>query len=198
LITNANNIPAKVKLIPRAAFDDRTGLSEDGEYGTQTGTPYAMFRRFLFGPSGLPCTAPPWGMLTAVDLQQGTIRWQVPFGSFRGFSRTNPPEQSGSVSLGGPIVTATGLVFIAGTFDPLLRAFDVETGKELWSAELPASGHATPITYQLRSNGKQYVVIAAGGHAKVSEERLGDSLVAFALRDATETPRHRERTPQRH
>jgi quinoprotein glucose dehydrogenase len=73
------------------------------------------------------------------------------------------------------------LIFIAGTLDPYIRAFDVETGKELWSAQLPASGHATPMTYQLKQGGKQYLVIAAGGHAKIDEEAQGDSLVAFTL-----------------
>jgi quinoprotein glucose dehydrogenase len=79
-------------------------------------------------------------------------------------------------------VTATGLAFVAGTVDHALRAFDVATGRELWRGELPASGHATPATYQL-STGKQYVVVAAGGHAKISEEQSGDALVAFALPD---------------
>jgi quinoprotein glucose dehydrogenase len=85
------------------------------------------------------------------------------------------------LSLGGPIVTAGGLVFIAGTFDPYLRAFDAETGNELWKARLPVSGHATPMTYRVTPTGKQYVVIAAGGHGKVDGEPLGDSLVAFTL-----------------
>jgi len=95
---------------------------------------------------------------------------------FGGASASAPP---GSLNLGGPIVTAGGLVFIAGTFDPHLRAFDVETGKELWKGGLPASGHATPMTY--RANGKQYVVIAADGHPKIAEEPVSDALVAFAL-----------------
>jgi quinoprotein glucose dehydrogenase len=96
-----------------------------------------------------------------------------------GGSREHVP--AGSISLGGPIVTAGGLVFIAGTVDPFLRAFDIETGKLLWEAPLPASGAATPMTYQLGPTGKQFVVIAAGGHAKVTEEAQSDSLVAFAL-----------------
>jgi quinoprotein glucose dehydrogenase len=120
---------------------------------------------------------PPWGLLTAVDLDKGAIRWQLPLGSF---APGNPAVPPGTVSLGGPIVTAGGLVFMAGTFDPYLRAFDVETGKELWKAQLPASGHATAMTYRARG-GKQYVVIAAGGHWKIDGEKLGDSLVAFAL-----------------
>jgi len=91
------------------------------------------------------------------------------------------PIPPGSISLGGPIVTAGGLVFVAGTLDPFIRAFDVETGKELWKAQLPASGAATPMTYQTRSGGKQFLVIAAGGHAKVTEEPQSDAVVAFAL-----------------
>jgi quinoprotein glucose dehydrogenase len=120
---------------------------------------------------------PPWGQLTALDLNTGKIRWQVPLGTF---DPAHPNVPQGTLSLGGPIVTASGLVFIAGTWDPALRAFDLETGKEVWKAPLPASGHATPMTYKL-ADGKQYVVIAAGGHAKIDEEAQGDALVAFAL-----------------
>jgi quinoprotein glucose dehydrogenase len=181
LVVNANVLPSMVKLIPRGEFDDPARRREDGEYGDQRGAAYGMFRRFLQAPSGLPCMRPPWGVLTAIDLAAGTIRWQVPLGSVRGFRGAPADVPPGSFSMGGPIVTASGLAFIAGTYDPYLRAFDTETGRELWKGELPASGHATPITYQLRSNGQQYVVVAAGGHAKVSEERLGDALVAFAL-----------------
>ena len=181
LVANANVLPAKVRIIPRAQFNDRSLRKENGDYATQGGTPFGMFRRFVQSPSDLPCSRPPWGVLTAVDLTRGTIRWQVPLGSMQNFGGTQPPVPPGSLSLGGPIVTAGDLVFIAGTYDPYLRAFDTETGRELWKGELPASGHATPITYQLRSSGKQYVVVAAGGHAKVSEERLSDALVAFAL-----------------
>jgi quinoprotein glucose dehydrogenase len=181
LVANANILPAKVRIIPRAQFNDRSQRTEDGEYATQGGTPFGMFRRFIQSPSNLPCSRPPWGVLTAVDLKGGTIRWQVPLGSMQDFGRPQPAVPQGSVSLGGAIVTAGGLVFIAGTYDPYLRAFDLENGRELWKAKLPASGHATPITYQLRPGGKQYVVIAAGGHANISEEHLGDALVAFAL-----------------
>jgi quinoprotein glucose dehydrogenase len=178
LIVNSNNLPAKVKLIPRAEFNDRTQRTEKGEYSEQAGSPYGMFRRILLAPSGLPCGGPPWGTLTALDLNTAAIRWQVPLGSFAPGNAAVPP---GAVSLGGPILTAGGLVFIAGTFDPYLRAFDVETGKELWKGQLPASGHATAMTYRLTPTGRQYVVIAAGGHGKIDGERLGDSLVAFAL-----------------
>jgi quinoprotein glucose dehydrogenase len=172
LFVNTNNFPAKIRVIPRAEFDTaRKG--EDGQYSAQEGAPYGMFRRWLVSSSKLPCVPPPWGMLTAVDMAAGTIRWQVPLGKF---SAAAPP---GTISLGGPIVTAGGLVFIAGTFDPFIRAFDSQTGKELWKAQLPASGHATPMTYAI--HGKQYVVIAAGGHAQIDEEPQSDAIVAFTL-----------------
>jgi membrane-bound PQQ-dependent dehydrogenase (glucose/quinate/shikimate family) len=181
LIVNTNNLPYIVRLIPRAEFDDPTHRNLPGEFGSQTGTPYAMYRiPFLAPGSHLPCSAPPWGTLAAVDIAAGKIRWQVPLGSMENFAGSHPGTPPGSISLGGPIVTAGGLVFIAGTIDPYLRAFDVETGKELWKGLLPASGHATPMTYRL-PNGKQFVVIAAGGHAKISEEPQSDVLIAFAL-----------------
>ena len=181
LVTNSNNLVAGARLIPRAAYDRRGSHTEDGDYGDQSGTPYGLFRRFLQSPSDLPCSAPPWGLLIAVDMNEGKIRWQVPLGSMQDFGGPHaqhiPP---GSISLGGPMMTAGGVVFIAGTTDSYLRAFDIETGKELWKAQLPAAGNATPMTYR-GPNGKQYVVIAAGGHSKISEEKQGDALVAFAL-----------------
>jgi quinoprotein glucose dehydrogenase len=119
-------------------------------------------------------------MLTAVDMNEGKIRWQVPLGSLRDFGGAHDAQiPAGAISLGGPIATAGGLVFIAGTPDGFLRAFDTETGKELWKSQLPAPANATPMTYRI--NGKQYLVIAAGGHAKITEQKLGDSLVAFTL-----------------
>ena len=181
LIVNTNNLVAKVRLIPRADFARRELRTEDGEYSPQTGAPYGLFRRFLQSPSDMPCTAPPWGTLSAVDMSEGKIRWQIPLGSMQDFGGKHPAIPPGSINLGGPIVTAGGLIFIAGTFDPFLRAFDVETGKELWKAPLPASGHATPMTYRFSSSGKQFVVIAAGGHPKITEESLSDALVAFTL-----------------
>jgi quinoprotein glucose dehydrogenase len=176
LYVNANNLPSRIRLIPR---DKVASDNEDGEYGPQRGTSYGMLRRFLQSPSDLPCSAPPWGTLIAVDLAAGTIRWQIPLGSMENFGGQHTGIPAGSIALGGPIVTAGGLVFIAGTTDPHIRAFDSITGKLLWEAELPASGNATPMTYE--SGGKQYLVIAAGGHQRIPEESLGDSLVAFAL-----------------
>jgi quinoprotein glucose dehydrogenase len=176
LIVNTNHLIARVRLIQR---DKVQSDNEDGEYGSQRGTPYGMLRRFLQSPSDLPCGAPPWGKLTAVDMESGAIRWQVPLGSMQNFGGSHGSVPLGSISLGGPITTEGGLVFIAGTTDSQIRAFDITTGKELWHAELPAAGNATPMTYAV--DGKQYLVIAAGGHQRIPEEPLGDAVVAFAL-----------------
>ncbi|HEX3437831.1 MAG TPA: pyrroloquinoline quinone-dependent dehydrogenase [Pseudacidobacterium sp.] len=173
LFVNTNNFPAKTRVIPRAEFEGEH-RTEDGQYTEQMGAPYGMFRRWLISSSShLPCVPPPWGMLTAVDMSEGKIRWQVPLGSF------GPAAPPGAISLGGSIATAGRLIFVAGTYDPFIRAFDADSGKELWKAQLPASGHATPMTY--RVHGKQYLVIAAGGHAQIDEEPQSDAIVAFAL-----------------
>jgi quinoprotein glucose dehydrogenase len=175
LIVNTNNLIARVRLIPRG----KASSDQDGNYAAQRGTPYGMLRRFLQSPSDLPCGTPPWGTLTAVDMATGTIRWRVPLGSMQNFGGAHGSVPPGSISLGGPITTEGALVFIAGTTDPYIRAFNVETGEELWKATLPAAGNATPMTYKI--DGKQYLVIAAGGHQRIPEEPLGDALVAFAL-----------------
>jgi quinoprotein glucose dehydrogenase len=95
--------------------------------------------------------------------------------------RSQVPADWGSINLGGPVITAGGLVFMAGTLDQSIRAFDVETGKELWRGELPAGGKATPMTYRLSDGGRQYLVVAAGGG---SVWGAGDYVVAFALPDS--------------
>jgi quinoprotein glucose dehydrogenase len=171
IIAPSNNLAAVVRLIPRAEFDgarrsDRLGL----EWAPQLGTPYGVARQILLSPAGTPCNAPPWGTLTAIDTSTGEQKWQVPLGEFGGFP--------GSPNLGGPISTTTGLTFIGATFDGYFRAFDTATGRELWKSRLPASARSTPMTYVHK--GKQYVVVAAGGHdPKIGP--LSDKVVAFAL-----------------
>jgi quinoprotein glucose dehydrogenase len=180
VVVPTNRLPAVVRLIPRdalkAAVDDARANRLDGEFGRQSGTPYAMYREILVGPSGLPCNAPPWGALVAVDLSTGAKRWEVPLGYV---PLPDGRQIPGSPNLGGAILTAGGLCFVAATMDGHLRAFDVETGRELWKAALPAGGQATPMTYRSPS-GRQFVLVAAGGHGKLGT-KLGDSVVAFAL-----------------
>jgi quinoprotein glucose dehydrogenase len=179
LVMDINRLAIFVRLIPREKFDEdiKAGTSNDrlhGEWGRQAGAPYAMFRTPLIGPNETLtlCSPPPWGTVAAVDLFTGKKAWDVPLGSFV------PGMNTGTVTLGGPIVTAGGVVFSAATMDNAIRAFDAESGKEIWKYELPAGGQATPMTYTL--NGKQYLVIAAGGHGKLGTKQ-GDYVVAFTL-----------------
>lgn len=185
LIIPANNFATQVRLIPRADFDKEreTGrrLNGDWEFARQMGTPFGMARRMLLSPRGSPCTPPPWGTLNAVDGDTGEVKWTVPLGQFPPIGNAPAaPARLGSIALGGPIVTAGGLVFMAGTLDPAIRAFDVLTGKELWKGELPTSARSTPMTFR-GPDGRQYLVVSAGGHGIRGGPRLGDHVVAFAL-----------------
>jgi quinoprotein glucose dehydrogenase len=178
LVIPTNRLPAVVKLIPRADMETEQRSRLGPEYAAQKGTPYGMARQLLVSPQRSACTKPPWGTLTAVDVNTGLVKWEVPFGSMKLFK---VPEGTnyGSINLGGLITTAGGLVFATGTFDAMLHAYDIETGAELWKGQLPTTARAMPMTFRAE-NGKQYVVIAAGGH-DVPEIKQGDSLIAFAL-----------------
>lgn len=182
LLANTNNVPTVVRLVPREDYAAFKAAHPKQEVSPQEGTPFGMMREFdaLLSPLGLPCNPPPWGTLAAVDLAAGTIRWQVPLGTVRDIAPVPLPLRYGVPNMGGPIVTAGGLVFVAAAMDNYLRAFDVETGEELWKGRLPAGGQATPMTYQVRPDGKQFVVIAAGGHGRLTTTP-GDAVVAFAL-----------------
>jgi quinoprotein glucose dehydrogenase len=188
LVMPVNNIAAEVRLIPREAVDEQRKagrLSGDFELHQQRGTPYALVRRLLLGPKTLlPCTPPPWGTLAAVRAATGEIVWQVPLGKFPGTESAPDAAMWGSIALGGPIVTAGGLVFTAGTLEAAIYAFDVQTGRQLWTGQLPTSARSTPMTYR-GPDGRQYIVIAAGGHGVQIGPPLGDYLVAFALPDDT-------------
>jgi quinoprotein glucose dehydrogenase len=188
LILPVNNLAAEVRLIARDTVDTerKAGrLSGDFEYHPQTGTAYGMVRRFLIGPkTHLPCTPPPWGTLAAVRPATGEIAWQVPLGQFPGTEQFPDAAKGGSIALGGPIVTAGGLVFTAGTLEAAIYAFDVRTGQQLWKGALPTSARSTPMTF-LGRDGRQYVVVAAGGHGTSVGPPIGDYLVAFALPAAT-------------
>jgi len=184
LIMPVNNLAAEVHLIARDKVDAerKAGrLGGDFEYAPQQGTPYALVRRLLLGPKAhLPCTPPPWGTLAAVNAATGEIAWQVPLGQFPGTEKIPDAAGWGSIALGGPIATAGGLVFTAGTLEAAIYAFDVRTGKRLWKGTLPTSARSTPMTY-LGRDGRQYVTISAGGHGVQIGPPLGDYVVTFAL-----------------
>ncbi|MPZ21289.1 MAG: PQQ-binding-like beta-propeller repeat protein [Luteitalea sp.] len=186
LVTNTSRLATLVQLLPREVFERERTQSrtkgEDYEYTLHRGSPFGMRRRTLSSSKHLPCTPPPWGTLAAVDLASGDVRWEVPFGQVpEGHpARALIGEQEiGVPSGGGPLVTAAGLIFIGASMDGAFRAFDIDTGKELWKTKLPRAGVATPMTYEA-SDGRQMIVIAAGGHGKFDLE-TGDFVVAFAL-----------------
>lgn len=180
LFVLTNRLPLEVRLIPRDRFEEERKQGRDnrltGEFARQQGAPYGMYRTLILGPSGAPCIAPSWGMLSAVDLHTGEIRWESPAGEMRLGEQSVP----GAPALGGPMVTASGLVFFSATrHDDRLHVHDAETGEPLAHFPLPAGGQATPMSY-VGQDGRQYVVIAAGGHGK-AETTLGDHVIAFAL-----------------
>jgi quinoprotein glucose dehydrogenase len=169
-----------VTLIPQDRLEADDKAHPDVEHARQQGTIYGASREFLRSPIGIPCNPPQWGTLHAIDMRDGHIKWEVPLGTTEDLAMFSQHilGKTGTPNFGGPIVTAGGVVFIGAAMDNYLRAFDAATGKELWKGRLPAGGQATPLTYTL--NGRQYVVIAAGGHAKADTKR-GDTVIAFAL-----------------
>jgi len=181
-----NRLVTAVTLIPRANYTQARREGRDLEISPQAGTPFAMKREFLVSPAGTPCNPPPWGTLTAIDLASGQVAWDVPLGSIKALASVPGSTSWGSPNLGGAMVTAGGVVFAGGAMDQRLHAYDEATGREVWSAELPAGVHAMPMTYTTAS-GRQYVVVAAGGHRELHDPP-GDYVVAFALPDPARAP----------
>jgi quinoprotein glucose dehydrogenase len=180
------------------SFDPATGylyvnMNEDGALGVMNpqpaGAPIPYIRRGRFeeyawfrDQNNRPCQKPPWGTLAAVDLNRGEIVWQVPLGIVEELEAKGI-HNTGTQNLGGSIVTASGLVFIAGTTDRRFRAFDARSGKVLWEAQIEADGHATPMTFQGKKSGKQFIVIPAGGGGflRSLSSVLSDTVVAYSL-----------------
>lgn len=194
IVANYNDMPNLVRLVPRAEADKRGWAPRDQARGAiggaegagdpQAGTPYAIDVnagwRLPF--TGMLCKQPPYGGIRAIDLATGKTIWDRPFGT----ARTNGPFgipsmlpiTIGTPNNGGAVVTASGLIFIAAATDNLIRAVDLKSGKTIWSDVLPAGGQATPMIYEM--NGKQYIVIYAGGH-HFMETPIGDEVIAYAL-----------------
>jgi quinoprotein glucose dehydrogenase len=168
LYVNSNNVANIVTIVETPSADK----TRHGPYR------FTGYERFL-DMEGYPAIKPPWGQLNAINLNTGEFAWRIPLGEHIELTARGIPR-TGTETFGGSIVTAGGLVFIAGTQDERIHAFDKETGRLLWEHPLPAGGYATPATYQV--NGRQYVVIAAGGAGKL-HTKAGDAFVAFSLPD---------------
>ncbi|MEZ5554234.1 membrane-bound PQQ-dependent dehydrogenase, glucose/quinate/shikimate family [Haliea sp.] len=183
MAVSSSYMPLLLQLVSREDAPAGEHISFDANgvpVSPQLGTPFAVrTERPFLSPLGLPCNAPPWGRLAVIDLQDRKLLWQRPLGTTRDHAPLGIPLP-GAFAQGGSIITAGGLIFIAAAQDDYLRAFDVDTGEELWRHRLPAGGQATPMSFVSRQTGRQYVVIAAGGHAYL-QTTLGDYVVAFSL-----------------
>lgn len=183
-VANPIALPFVSRLIPRGPGNPlepvpgAKGSGTESGIQPQYGVPYGVTINAFLSPLGLPCKQPAWGYISAIDLKTNEIVWKKRIGTVRDSSPIPLPFKMGMPMLGGPIVTAGGVVFIGATADNYIRGFDVNNGKQVWEARLPAGGQATPMSYSI--NGRQYVVIAAGGHGSFGT-KLGDYVIAYAL-----------------
>ncbi|MDJ0928603.1 MAG: pyrroloquinoline quinone-dependent dehydrogenase [Gammaproteobacteria bacterium] len=181
LLVRAENLATRVQLFqPEDAGSETVSTDYFNRSLPLRGTPWWVRTKPFLSPLGLPCTAPPWGTLTAIDMETGQHRWQIPLGQARGFG-VNVPDASawGSPGVGGPLVTAGGVVFISSGMDANFRAFDLTDGRQLLKRSIPAPGMAVPMTFMV--DDRQFIVIAAGGNA-LAGTKLSDAIVAFAIR----------------
>jgi quinoprotein glucose dehydrogenase/quinate dehydrogenase (quinone) len=184
MVVNTSAMPQTARLVPRAEAEKRP-ISDlkKGHLGLspQYNTPYAVDFAPFFSKLGLPCTSPPWGEIHGVDLKTKKVIWTTKLGSTQDHAPLGIGVP-GVFNLGGAAVSKGGVTFIGATIDKNLRAFDTQTGKLLWTGRLPAGPQAGVMTYTSGQNGKQYVVIAAGGHAFM-KTAPGDYVIAYALPD---------------
>lgn len=180
LFTSPNYMAFVSKMVPRAEVAEGSKReSETSGVQPNTGAPYAVTMHPFMSPLGVPCQAPAWGYVAGIDLLSNKVVWKHKNGTSRDSSPIPIGLPIGVPSMGGSIVTASGLGFLSGTLDQYLRAYDVNTGKELWKSRLPAGGQATPMTYTGK-DGKQYVLVTAGGHGSLGT-RMGDYIIAYKL-----------------
>ncbi|EZP73162.1 Quinoprotein glucose dehydrogenase [Novosphingobium resinovorum] len=191
-VANALYYGTIIQLVPRAETDRLIAGAAAGSHAVtnfglplpQAGTPFGVRLKPLASPLGVPCNAPPFGRIAAIHLDTGKVAWERPFGTARDAGplglALGLPIPMGAPNFGGSLTTASGLTFIGAAREQTLRAFDTATGKELWSARLPASAQTMPMTYRSPRTGCQYVATAAGGH-NMLQSPLSDSVVAFRL-----------------
>jgi quinoprotein glucose dehydrogenase len=192
LYANTTHAIHIVRLMPRVLADDFEA-PPGVDFGRQIGAPFAMTRRIALSKLGMPCNKPPWGTLVALDLKAGKILWRSTVGTTEDRAPLGLAFKWGTPLVNGVVITAGGLVFTGAT-DAYLRAFDAQSGLELWQGRLPAPGVANPMTYLWKD--EQYVVISAGGHSEIGTT-LGDSVVAFRLARSGEAPSLWSRTIDR-
>jgi quinoprotein glucose dehydrogenase len=179
------DFPWVIKLEPRNPPISGDAKDVPGSWADapQYDTPYSATRIPFLSQKGVPCTRPPWGELVAIDLDSGDVNWRRPIGSLQGrVPIIGHWLDVGAPVSGGVLQTAGGIAFAGATIDEHLRAFDTTTGKTLWSVHLPYSTHAIPMTYRLRKDGKQYLVVATGG-ANGIDVNLGNRVIAYTLAD---------------
>jgi quinoprotein glucose dehydrogenase len=167
------------KAIGPAGGSDRGGSAVRG-YNPNAGAPFAVSLNPFLSQFGLPCQSPPWGYVAGLDLVTGKRVWEHRNGTIRDEAPLPVPLPMGVPSLGGPLITAGGVSFLGSALDYYLRAYDTTTGRELWKARLPAGGQASPMTYRSDRTGRQFVVIAAGGHGTLGTKQA-DTIVAYVL-----------------
>jgi quinoprotein glucose dehydrogenase len=179
-VVNYSSAVQIYKLIPRADYDNAAAAgSETGGFFPMAGAPYGVQLTTFLNPIGMPCWNPPYGSIAAYDLKTGEQLWDKPFGQVQRYG-FYMPESWGSITLGGPALTASGLIFIGASMDSFVRALDVRTGEVLWKALVGAPAVALPAIYEYK--GKQYVVFAAGGNS-ILTPKVSDEIVAFTLPD---------------
>jgi quinoprotein glucose dehydrogenase len=183
IIAPVNRLPAVVRLIPSADFErTRKANPNPGiEITEQRGSPFAMSRQFFLAPSGVPCVAPPWGELVAINADTGETAWRTTLGDLRSALGLTSVPPTGALNLGGPVTTTTGLVFVGATIDPYLRAFETKSGRQVWEGQLPTGARATPLLFTTDS-GREMIAIAAGGFDSPLS-KLGTTLVVFGLQE---------------
>ena len=179
-VVNSSYVAQIYKLLPRKDYEQKTkGMEDPGSQGyyPQTGSPYGFYLTNFVNRWGMPCWKPPYGTLSAYDLNTGKLLWKKPFGDVQkwGFYM---PRSWGSVTIGGPLITKSGLIFIGGSMDARVRAIDLKSGKVLWKSLVDAPAVANPATYTYK--GRQYVVFVVGGNA-ILKPQFGDQVVAYAL-----------------
>jgi membrane-bound PQQ-dependent dehydrogenase (glucose/quinate/shikimate family) len=179
LVMNTVNLTSVTQLFPRETR--ATPFLEGAPVFPQRGTPYKSSFTAFVSPLGIPCNAPPWGELVGLDLRRKEIVWRKPLGVIGDRFLADLPLHVGTPNVGGPLSTASGLTFIAATDDRRLRAYETVSGKLLWSHILPASAQSSPMSFVDGRSGRQYLVVVAGGDARLSK-RLGDHVLAFTLK----------------